>query len=235
MSNPDEYQSIPVALARAAVQESGQLAGIEGPHYLSALSVDWRPYFAPGDGVLHPEFARVIVTRKDQAPREVVISWEEYAAELELNDPNWAEKRKQKPMSIFGAEVERHAYRVAFADVLAAAFPPVIRENRSYGDADPHISVTREWEPPRDWAGEVSKADAKTLNGLYDEAREAGVLVKVDGLQQAFSDRMLQLAAVKAITAPAVTPAQIADVARVGQSLPPRPPEQGNRRRRGKR
>lgn len=226
----DDYQSIPVAAARAAVQASGQLEAIQGPQYLSAQSVDWRPYFAPNDDASHPEFARVIVTRMGQAPREVVISWAEYAAELELDDSEWLEKRKQKPMSIFGAEVERHAYRVIFADVLAAALPPVISGAAvSLGDMPPQggrVTVIPEptWDPlppPRDWLAEVSAADAQKLNALYEEAREAGALADVEGLQGAIMTRMLDLEAAKQKPKPAPST--------------PRPQGQGNRRRRGKR
>lgn len=225
-----EYKSIPVAAARAAVQASGELAGLKGPEFWQADRLTdkvgglWLPMFVATDDNPHPAFARVIITRKDQEPREVVISWAEYEAEIETEQEQaWADGRRLKPMSIFGAEVERHAYRVAFADVLAAAFPPRVREDHRYGDADPHAEVTQAWEPARDWIGEVKSADAVKLNALYDEAREAGALVKVDGLQLAFTNRMLDLA-----TAPKPTPA-------------PRPKTSdvvtpsGNRRRRGKR
>lgn len=226
----DEYQSIPVAVARAAVQASGELEAIEGPQYLAHDEAAWQSYFIESQSATgHPILARVIVTRKGQAPREVVISWDEYAAELELNDPAWAEKRKQKPMSIFGAEVERHAYRVVFADVLAAAMSPRIvagamppeswepRNDRLMVVPDAAVAV-------RDWIAEVQAADAKALNALYDEAREAGALAKVEGLQAAIMDRMLTLG-----DKPTPQPR------RVGDALAPkRSPGQGNRRR-GKR
>ncbi|WP_144795732.1 hypothetical protein [Microbacterium paludicola] len=223
----DEYQSIPVGLARAAVQASGELVGFQGPEYwqgLPAMSVGspWLTMFAPTDERPHPEFARVIITRRGQEPREVVISWDEYAAELELNDPEWLEKRKQKPMAIFGAEVERHAYRVVFADVLDAAFPPRIIEDHRYGQAEPKVAVMPAWAN-RDWIGDVRESDAHALNRLYDEAREKGALAAVEGLQQAFTDRMLQLVE-KPKPAPAPRP-KPADV--VSPS--------GNRRRRSKR
>jgi hypothetical protein len=225
----DEYQSIPVAVARAAVQESGELVALQGPLYLTtgtspdeAVVEVWAPYFLPSDERPHPLLAKVVVTRKGQEPREVVISWAEYAAELELDDPAWLEKRRQKPMSIFGAEVERHAYRVVFADVLAAAMPPRIIAG---------VEPPQSWEPRndrlmvvpdsgavvRDWSAEVKAADAVTLSALYDEARDAGALVKVEGLQGAFTSRLLELEH----PAPKPTP-------------PTAPRPQGNRRR-GKR
>ncbi len=183
----DEYQSIPVAAARAVVQESGQLEGIEGPHFSVGEPAAfgaflWAPAFRATDTHPHPDFARVIVTRKGQKPREVVISWDEYAEQMDA-DPAWDAIREKKPMSVFGAEVERHAYRVVFADVLAEAFPPI--ERRA---ATPEERTADPWEPPaRDWIAEVQAADAPKLNELYDEARAAGALVKVDGLQAAIS------------------------------------------------
>lgn len=214
-----EYQSIPVAVARAAVQASGELEGIEGPHFLSAQSVDWRPYFAPSaDGITRPDFARVIITRKGQRPREVVISWDEYAEQMDA-DPEWDALRASKPMSIFGAEVERHAYRVVFADVLAEAMRPrIVGPAVNLADIEavtragdrlmvvPDSRSAAGWDlPARDWLAEVKAADAVKLNALYDEAREAGALVKVDGLQLAFTNRMLDLA-----TKPKPTPRPVA-------------------------
>ncbi|MDR6867876.1 hypothetical protein J2Y69_002484 [Microbacterium resistens] len=225
----DEYQSIPVADARAAVQASGELVAFKGPEFWqgSRDTFDpWLPMFSPTEEKPHPEFARVIIARREQEPREVVISWDEYAAELELDDPEWLEKRRQKPMAIFGAEVERHAYRVVFADVLAAAFPPARVAPRRCTEAEPRAAVAEvvpEPEPERDWFAEVKAADVGTLNGLYDEAREAGALVKVEGLQVAFSDRLLELT-VPPKPKPAALP-----------SKPVEPRPSGQRRRRGKR
>lgn len=237
----DEYQSIPVAAARAAVQASGELVGFQGPEFWQGIKArefgsPWLPMFAPSDDRQWPEFARVIIKRKGQDPREVVISWDEYAAELEIDDPEWLAKRTQKPMSIFGAEVERHAYRVTFADVLA----PLLAPARVAANADgampwaaTQTPVTRGEKPARDWIAEVKAADAQTLNALYDEARAAGALAKVDGLQAAIMDRTLDLEhpPVK-LPPPPVTPGQIAGTRWAGENLPPRP--QGQRRRRGK-
>lgn len=204
----DDYQSIPVAVARAAVQASGELEGVEGPLFLADNEAEWLPYYvARYDPASFPLMAKVIVTRKGQKPREVVISWDEYAAELELNDPEWLEKRKQKPMSIFGAEVERHGYRVVFADVLAAALPPrIITGSLDTGSTwqagdrmmvVPDDSPAAGWDlPPRDWIVEVQAVpDLVGLNKIDDEARAAGALAKVDGLQQAIMNRMLDLTA----------------------------------------
>lgn len=235
MSNPDEYQSIPVAAARAAVQASGELEGIEGPLFLADNESDWLPYYIGRyDPEAMPLMAKVVITRKGQKPREVVISWDEYAAELDETDPEWAQKRRRKPMSIFGAEVERHAYRVAFADVLAAAMPrhivaPADAVKLAPGPdrmmVVPDDRPAAGWGlPARDWFAEVKAADAAKLNGLYDEARDAGALVKIDGLQQAFTDRMLELSK---------APAVFADVDK--PKTEPRPQGQGQRRRRGKR
>jgi hypothetical protein len=215
----DEYQSIPVADARAAVQASGELEGIEGPHYLSAQSPDWRPYFAPSeDGIAHPDFARVVVTRKGQRPRDVVISWDEYAEQMDA-DPEWDALRASKPMSIFGAEVERHAYRVTFADVLA---PLMTRRASDPNDNAPWATPEPVTAPTQDWIAEVKQAaSGEALNSLYDEAKAAGALVKVDGLQGAFMERMLDLEHPKPKPAPRPTDK-------------PGPRPQGNRRRKGK-
>lgn len=221
----DDYQSIPVAEARAAVQGSGLLEAIEGPQYLSPQSPDWRPYFKPDGDAEHPDFGRVIITRQGQKPREVVIPWDEYATELELNDPDWAATRSQKPMAVFGAEVERHAYKVVFADVIAATVSPIDKVVRREIARDQTVIVAANDAMEQSmWFANVKRADAEKLNELYDGARDVGALVKVDGLQQAFTDRMLELSA--AAQAPKPKPA------------PPtsRPQGQGNRRRnRGKR
>lgn len=226
----DEYQSIPVAVARAAVQESGLLDGVEGPLFLADNEAEWLPYYIGRyDPAAMPLMAKVIITRQGQKPREVVISWDEYAAELEQNDPAWLEKRKQKPMSIFGAEVERHAYRVVFADVLGKIEAPRPKSTGVYSPQgeqwDPAEKLLHEIfeNPARDWAGEVKGADAAKLNGLYDEARDAGALVGIEGLQQAFTDRMLELSAAAKPKPPS------------GNSGVSSPRPQGQRRRRGKR
>lgn len=124
----DDYQSIPVAAARAAVQASGELEGIEGPLFLAESDTpEWEPFFSKvlNGKDAHPEFAQVIVTRKGQKPRRVVIAWDEYAEQMD-NNPEWDAIRASKPMAVFGSEVERHAYRVVFADVLEKAFPETL-------------------------------------------------------------------------------------------------------------
>jgi hypothetical protein len=210
----DDYQSIPVAVARAAVQESGLLDGVEGPLFLADNEAEWLPYYIGRyDPAAMPLMAKVIITREGQKPREVVISWDEYAAELEQNDPAWLEKRKQKPMSIFGAEVERHAYRVVFADVLGkieAPRPKTAGVYSSQGDRTPDDRPAAGWDlPARDWLAEVKAVtDLPGLNKVDDEARAEGALAKVDGLQQAIMSRMLDLASApkpKPAPRPAVT------------------------------
>lgn len=202
----DQYQSIPVAVARAAVQASGELEGIEGPLFMADVGEQWEPFFSRVNRVdeAHPAFAKVTVTRKGQKPREVVISWDEYAEQMDA-DPEWDAIRASKPMSIFGAEVERHAYRVVFADVLAALEPPKITKHDVYPAHDPNP-----WEPvetERDWRGEIESASASALNALYDDARRDGALVRIGWLQQAFTDRMLELSAAPK---PAVIPKPVA-------------------------
>ena len=229
----DDYQSIPVAVARAAVQESGQLEGIEGPLFLAEVGEQWEPFFSKTlyGATGHPEFAKVTVTRKGQKPREVVIAWDEYADQMDA-DPEWDAIRAQKPMAVFGGEAERHAYRVVFADVLAPLLTGTRQiSDQRYMDPEPHtITVPI---PARDWFAEVKDADPVALNALYEEARDAGALAKLDGLQQAFTDRMLELSNVRK---PAVSPAKVAELTKLGASLPERSPQgSGNRRRRGKR
>lgn len=217
----DDYQSIPVAAARAAVQASGELEGIEGPLFLAdGETPEWEPFFSKAlhGKDAHPEFAQVIVTRKGQKPRRVVIAWDEYAEQMD-NDPEWDAIRASKPMAVFGSEVERHAYRVVFADVLEKAFSRDVVEVQRIGQPKPEQYPAT---PVREWKAEVADASAQKLNELYDEARRDGALVAVDGLQQAFTDRLLRLS-----EAPkAASPTPRAPAAAQGQ---------GNRRRRGKR
>lgn len=265
MSDQDEYQSIPVAEARAAVQASGELAGFKGPEYWQgaqpgSFAPQWAPMFSPSDESPHPEFARVTITRKGQEPREVVVSWAEYADDLALNDPAWAEKRSQKPMTIFGAEVERHAYRVVFADVLAQIDRPTAPPARP-GFCGRHPSGTDEpcagcadirrrrddWESKgdsvRDWQADLAAASTKAeVDALFEEARAAKAL-KDAKLHEAFTRRLREvLASPKPAPAPAPStapsPAAVAQKAKPLTVQQPRRP-QGDRpqgqRRRGKR
>ncbi len=218
----DDYQSISVAEARAAVQASGELEGIEGPLFLAdGENPEWEPFFSKTlygqDG--HPEFAQVIVTRKGQAPRRVVIAWDEYAEQMDA-DPEWDAIRASKPMTIFGSEVERHAYRVVFADVLAPLLAKQRREPEAATASEPPAADA---PPSRDWLGEIRKASASVLNALYDEARDAGALVKVEGLQQAFTDRLLELS-----STPKIAPLE----AGVSERLAPKRPRNRGRGRR---
>lgn len=238
MTDQDVYQSIPVAEARAAVQASGELVALQGPLFLTtgtspdegAVEV-WAPYFLPSESRPHPLLAKVIVTRKDQAPREVVISWDEYAAELELNDPAWAEKRSQKPMTIFGAEVERHAYRVVFADVLDAVIPRV--QVQRYTDAQPKTYYATK-AMPRDWYADLAACKTKSeVDALFKEARAAQAVT--GGLAAEFGRRLrdVPLSAEPTAKAPVPSPAAVAAVSKPLTATPPKRPQ--GQRRRGKR
>ncbi|CAN7263745.1 hypothetical protein LJR186_001191 [Microbacterium foliorum] len=201
----DDYQSIPVAAARAAVQASGELEGIEGPLFLAESDTpEWEPFFSKvlNGKDAHPEFAQVIVTRKGQKPRRVVIAWDEYAEQMD-NNPEWDAIRASKPMAVFGSEVERHAYRVVFADVLEKAFPRDVVEVQRIGQPEPDLYP----EPPkREWKAEIATASPQKLDALYDEARADGALANVEGLQQAFTDRLLALSSVPKPTPPPAEP-----------------------------
>ncbi len=185
----DEYQSIPVAVARAAVQESGELEGVEGPEFLAEVGADWQPFFSKvlyGEGA-HPEFAKVIVTRKGQKPREVVISWDEYADQMDA-DPEWDAIRASKPMSVFGGEVERHAYRVVFADVLAKLDRP------AQPPADPEPWAPK-GDPVRDWHADLAGASTKAeVDALFADARAAKALTDPK-LADAFTKRSREVLA----------------------------------------
>ena len=189
----DEYQSIPVAVARAAVQESGLLEALEGPQFLSPANVDWRPYFRVTDDAAHPEFARVIITRKGQKPSEVVISWDEYADQMDA-DPEWDAVREKKPMSVFGAEVERHAYRRVFADVLAKLDRP--RESSdALSEAQLQSLRDKLSAPARDWHADLAAASTKPeVDALFEEARAAKALTDAS-LHEAFTRRLREVLA----------------------------------------
>lgn len=159
-----EPKSITVEAARAAVLASGELAAIDGPYFLAAEDAEWsRLHLAAAP----PVAARVVITRRGQDPRPIIIGWAEYEAQ-EQTDPTWNETRAAKPMTIFGSEVERHAYRVVFADVLApllAAAPPT---------DGPAPWETPAAAPERDWGTEFLAAhDVADLDALVREARTA--------------------------------------------------------------
>jgi len=219
----EDYQSIPVAVARAAVQESGELEAFRGPEFFvqdpeyRAWVEPWVPWFDPTEDEPHPKFARAVITRRGQSPREVVIAWDEYAQDLEIDDPEWLEKRTQKPMSIFGAEVERHAYRVVFADVLAKLEAPARVVADANGQTPPEP-----WTHVRPWAAEVTATEtAAALNDLYEEARYAGALAHDADLQSAFTRRLAELTSTKAPT-PKPTPAPKPQVQSKPQGSKPR-------------
>jgi hypothetical protein len=201
----EESKGLTIAEARAAVLESGQLESIDGPHYLSAASVDWRPYFLPSDGAQHPDFGRVIIKRQGQGPREVVISWSEYAEiigdddERNEREQEWNAKRVLKPMSIFGAEAERHAYRVMFADILE----PLVQARR----APEYVMPPAPQATERDWLADLAAAKTKQdVDALFDEAREAKALKSAE-LHEAFTRRLRDVLAKR--TSPPVMPDEI--------------------------
>ncbi|MDQ1205069.1 hypothetical protein [Microbacterium sp. SORGH_AS_0862] len=242
----DEAKGLGVAEARAAVQTSGQLEGIEGPLFLAENETEWLPYFvARYTPDAHPVAAKVIVTRAGQKPREIVISWDEYAEIIEP-DPEQAERerdwnatRARKPMSVFGAEVERHAYRVVFADIIE----PLIAAKRAAPapvSARLEVNVAQYVPESRDWIADVDNAQTpQALDILHDEARAAGVLKLNAPLMSAFSKRIGELTAKAPAAAPA-TPADIVlpsapsplAVARASKPLTASAPPQRDRKRR---
>lgn len=158
----NEPRTIPVEAARAAVLASGQLDAIDGPHFLADPEAEWLRYHVKPEP---PLLARVIITRTGQQPREIVVSWAEYEKQ-EQSDPDWNATRAEKPMTIFGSEVERHAYRVVFADILV----PLL-DSRPAATVDP-----APWDAPaepaqRDWAAEIEAA--QTILDIDTIDREA--------------------------------------------------------------
>lgn len=210
MTDPqDARQTIAVADARAAVQASGLLEAIDGPHYLAHDEAEWRPYFTPSMAPTgHPLFARLVLTRQGQKPREVVISWDEYAEIIGDDDAanereaEWNDTRKRKPMLIFGAEAERHAYRVVFADVLAKLEAVTAQIDDTVRRAE---ALTGEpWEPKgepvRDWHADLAATSTKAeVDALFEEARAAKAL-KDAGLHEAFTRRLRDVLATRTPT-----------------------------------
>lgn len=164
-----EPRSITVETARAAVLASGDLAALDGPYFLAEEDGAWRSYHF---GTTPPIAARVIITRRDQEPREIVIGWAEYEAQ-EQTDPEWNATRAAKPMTIFGSEVERHAYRVVFADVLAPLLttPPAPSDGPApWETSTPAAAVERDWKSEF-----LATIDVEALDALVKEARAARV------------------------------------------------------------
>lgn len=155
--------------ARAAVQASGLLEGLEGPHFHIGMPTaggsanSWLAGFLATAEQPHPDFARVIMKRAGQEPREVVIAWAEYAARDEVT-AGWNDTRAGSPNAVFGGECERHGYLTVFADVLA----PLLEAERA-GNVD----AARPADPPaRDWAGEIAATtDVAALDALWAAAR----------------------------------------------------------------
>lgn len=193
-----EPRSITVEAARAAVLASGDLAALDGPYFLASADAEWSRVHLTMDP---PVAARVIITRRDQAPREIVIGWAEYEAQ-EQTDPEWNATRAAKPMTIFGSEVERLAYRVVFADVLAPllAAPPAPSDGPAPWETGPVLTADRDWR-----AEFLATADVETLDALVKEARAARVF-KPNAEGTALD--MAWKAHRRALTASAGTPAE---------------------------
>lgn len=163
-----ERRTISVETARAAVLASGDLESLDGPYFLAAEDAEWkRVHF----GTTPPIAARVVITRRGHAPREVIIGWDEYEAQ-DQTDPDWNATRALKPMTIFGSEVERHAYRVTFADILA----PLLTAAPAVADDGPAPWETADAVRKRDWAAEIAAAaDVDALDAVVREARAVRV------------------------------------------------------------
>lgn len=172
MSESTESKSLNVETARAAVLASGELEAFEGPHFRTGRTGDWESVFLADDDHTHPDFARVIVTRRGQAAREIVIGWADYAEIIEGDDEarnaaerEWVGTRGRKPMAIFGAEAERHAYRVVFADVLAPLLGRTVAPAAAAGAASA--------APARDFATEIAEAETPEQIDAIDKAIRA--------------------------------------------------------------
>lgn len=167
-----EEKPFTVEAARAAVLASGELEALEGPHFRSGRDGAWDSVFLADETHPHPDFARVIITRRGQQPREVAISWADYAEVIEGDDASrtaaereWIATRGRKPMAIFGSEAERHGYRVAFADVLA---PVLGRGARPAPEPETPLG--------RDFAAEIAAADTlEQIDRLERDGRAARI------------------------------------------------------------
>lgn len=223
-----EPRSITVEQARAAVLASGDLAALDGPYFLAAADAEWSRVHLAADP---PVAARVIITRRDQAPREIVIGWAEYEAQ-EQTDPEWNATRAAKPMTIFGSEVERHAYRVVFADVLA----PLLTVAPASADGPAPWETGTVLAADRDWRTEFfATTDVETLDALVKEARGARVFkpnaegTALDMAWKAHRKNLLAGVAEDAWSAP--TPQRSGAVKATGPAAPRDhlPPADGNR------
>lgn len=225
MSEPTEEKPFTVEAARAVVLASGELEALEGPHFRSGRDGGWDSVFLADETHPHPDFARVIITRRGQAPREVAISWADYAEVIEGDDPSrtaaereWITTRGRKPMAIFGSEAERHGYRVTFADVLA---PLLGRGTRLAPESGAPAG--------RDFAAEIAAADSlATLDEIERDGRAARIFTPDPigtGLHRALRAKRVELAAAEASDAWA-TPA-----VRVETTLTPAPAPSRSARR----
>ncbi len=233
-----DYQSIPIAEARAAVLASGEREALAGPFYITTAGATPEPYFIATDEVPHPVAGFVTIKRKGHEARDVWIPWGEYAEELRLNDPEWLEKRDAKPMSIFGAEIERHAYRAEFADVLAAAMPLRSASAPPLGGWDlgrDRMMIVPDAPSGRDWHADLAAAQTvQDVDALFSEARGAKALQSAE-LHEAFTRRLQEIVAKPATVDPPVEPVKPAgpsprQVAAVAKPLTAQPPRRKRRR-----
>lgn len=199
MSDLIEEKPFTVEAARAAVLASGELEALEGPHFRSGRDGAWDSVFLADETHPHPDFARVIITRRGQQPREVAISWADYAEVIEGDDASrtaaereWIATRGRKPMAIFGSEAERHGYRVAFADVLS---PILGRGARPAADGEVAPSG-------RDFAAEIAAAETlEQIDHLERDGRAARIFTPDKtgtGLHRALRDKRKTLTAAEA-------------------------------------
>lgn len=213
--------------ARAAVQASGLLESLEGPHFHIGVPPvspspltpsSWTSGFLATAEQPHPDFARVLIKRAGQNTREIVIAWADYAARDEIT-PGWNATRTASPTSVFGGECERHAYLAVFADVLA----PLLEAERAAGPTDGARPTAA---PARDWASEIAAApDVAAVDALWAEARGKG---RTPELERAMRERRREVAAVAAqavaiATRAAVMPSPVPPAPRA-VSATPRPP-----------
>ncbi|WP_102191525.1 hypothetical protein [Microbacterium aurantiacum] len=172
MSELIEERSFTVEAARAAVLASNELEAFEGPHFRAGRDGAWDSVFLRDEEHPHPDFARVIVTRRGQAPREVTIGWADYAEIIAgadeartASEREWVATRGRKPMTIFGSEAERHGYRVVFADILAPLLGGSVRRAAT--------PASQAAEPGRDFAAEIRAAETVEQIDAIDTAIRA--------------------------------------------------------------
>ena len=181
-----ERRTLSVETARAAVLASGELESLDGPYFLASEDAEWkRMHF----GTTPPIAARVNITRRGQAERPVIIGWDEYEAQ-DQTDPDWNATRALKPMTIFGAEVERHAYRVTFADILA----PLLTATPSPAEDEHAPRKSVDAAPSRNWLAEFALArTVEAVTEVHAECRAAKAYTTSNNLDVARRNRVRQL------------------------------------------